>query len=101
MPPEALICATARSVFTRILAPSTAVIGALSSRRPILIGEPVAWPEPPLVLLPPQAAASSAPATAAASLQRLPCPHQFDLTLISPPPFKVSRTSRGRGTPRR
>src|SRR5438105_9946002 len=73
-------------------------MGALSSRTPILMGEPVAWPELLLVLLPPQAAASSTPASPAARLQRLrrldlpfrarhASPLHVDPTLISPPSF--------------
>src|SRR5437868_7793805 len=112
MPPEALISATARSVFTRISAPSTAVMGALSSRTPILMGEPVAWPELLPLLLPPQAAASSTPASPAARLQRLrrldvpfrarhASPLHVDPTLISPPSFLPSLVLRVIGAPQR
>src|SRR5262245_5136168 len=65
MPPDALICATARSVLTRISAPSTAVLAALSSSTPILIGGPLAWLDELLLLPPPQPATASRPAQSA------------------------------------
>src|SRR5215472_1928811 len=65
MPPAALTCAMARSVFTRISAPSTAVEGAWSSRTPILMGGPEAWLDWVVEAPPPQAVAANMPTTAA------------------------------------
>src|SRR2546430_16331656 len=88
MPPDALIWLTARSVLTRISAPSTAVRGALSSSTPILMGGPDACVEPPpLVPLPPQAARARTPTTAAPAARHLPPPRPaLVLALLRPPP---------------
>src|SRR5258708_35020982 len=91
MPPEALIWATARSVFARISAPSTAVSGALSSSTPILMGVPLAClPDPPPEAPPPHAASATTPAAVTAvrhHLRRPSRPPALPLTAAPPPGF--------------
>src|ERR1051326_7808100 len=85
MPPALLIWSIARSVLTRISAPSTAVSGTLSSRTPILIGDPVAGPALLLVPAPPPPAAATPRAGAG--------------TTTAPPPPPPAPPTRGPAAP--